>query len=853
MPFGRVRNLSVVLQDVKLVLTEREPDPRERADLESIANGCRKVLEDLEKTLDKYCELEPEPKSFGRGMKRLWKRLKWEPEDIAEYRSRIISNVTLLNAFSGRFTRDRVVKLLRHHEDRLQHVALDWLTPIDYAPQHNALSSQRLAGSCQWFLDSPEFKAWVKTEKQTLFCPGILGAGKTILTSAVVDELINQFANDENIGIAYIYCGSQQKDEQKAEDFLASLLKQLVECRPAPSESVKSLYDKHKDKRTRPSLDDISAALHSTATAYSRVFIIVDALDECPAAGGCRSRFMSEIFALQPKCGANIYATSKFIGEITIKFSQSITKEIRASYEDVQLYIEAHMGQLPSFVQGNQQLQGMIKAKISTAVGGMFLLARIYLDSLEDKLTVSAIKRALKELPEQHRGSSEGQSPADQKASELLHLAYEQAMRRIDGQKPGFRDLARKVLAWITCTKRPLSASELQHALAIKEDTFALDEDNLPQIEDMVSVCAGLVAVDDESGIIRLDHYSAHEYLKGVQKDWFPDAETEIMATCIAYLSFSAFQSGFCTDDDKFEDRLRKYPFYDYAARNWGHHARTALSLGASSDRILPILENDAKLSASVQAMMVFQRYPHFSRHVPMEMTGVHVAAYFGLLDAIKGLREKGLDLEAKDSYGRTPLSWASQRGNEEVVTWLLNNKADPNSKATAPFMDGCTPLWFAAQNGHEAVVKVLLAKPGVEWDSPIVDGQTPLSRAARNGHEAIVRLLLNHRVKINLPDKNGQTPLSLAAKNGHDAVVQALLDMDQVDVNAKDNSGRTPLSLAAENGREAVVKALLDADQIDVNAKDNSGRTPLSYAKKNGHGLIVQLLTKVAGPKPQN
>jgi hypothetical protein len=52
-----------------------------------------------------------------------------------------------------------------------------------------------------------------------------------------------------------------------------------------------------------------------------------------------------------------------------------------------------------------------------------------------------------------------------------------------------------------------------------------LDEDNLPQIEDMVSVCAGLVTVDEESGIIRLVHYTTQEYFQRTQKIWFPDAE----------------------------------------------------------------------------------------------------------------------------------------------------------------------------------------------------------------------------------------------------------------------------------------------------------------------------------------
>ncbi len=138
-------------------------------------------------------------------------------------------------------------------------------------------------------------------------------------------------------------------------------------------------------------------------------------------------------------------------------------------------------------------------------------------------------------------------------------------MERIGGQVKDQEELAKQVLSWITYAKRPLTTSELQHALAVEVGEFALDEENLPQIEDMVSVCAGLVTVDKESNIIRLVHYTMQEYFKRTQKDWFPDAETNITRICITYLSFSIFESGFCRTDDQFEEWLQLNLLYDYA------------------------------------------------------------------------------------------------------------------------------------------------------------------------------------------------------------------------------------------------------------------------------------------------
>src|SRR5437588_9160442 len=82
--------------------------------------------------------------------------------------------------------------------------------------------------------------------------------------------------------------------------------------------------------------------------------------------------------------------------------------------------------------------------------------------------------------------------------------AYNEAIKRIKGHDTDSEELAKQVLSWITCSKRPLTTSELQYALAVEISEDKLDKDNLPQIEDMVSICAGLVTINEESSIIWL-------------------------------------------------------------------------------------------------------------------------------------------------------------------------------------------------------------------------------------------------------------------------------------------------------------------------------------------------------------
>jgi Cdc6-like AAA superfamily ATPase len=253
----------------------------------------------------------------------------------------------------------------------------DWLTQIDYGPQHSDYFKSRQPGTGQWLLDSPKFHAWLETDEQTLFCPGIPGAGKTILTSIVVEELTTRFSNDPTIGIAYIYCNFRRQDEQKIDNLLASVLKQLAERHPSLPGTIKELYNRHKITRTRPSLDEISRSLQAVVTLYSRVFIAIDALDECQVSHACRTKLLLEMFSLQAKCGVNLFVTSRVLPEITEKFNESMRLEIRASNQDVQRYLDGHMSQLPGCVLRSSDLQDEIKTAIIKAVDGMYVILNI--------------------------------------------------------------------------------------------------------------------------------------------------------------------------------------------------------------------------------------------------------------------------------------------------------------------------------------------------------------------------------------------------------------------------------------------------------------------------------------------
>ena len=377
------------------------------------------------------------------------------------------------------------------------------------------------------------------------------------------------------------------------------------------------------------------------------------------------------------------------------------------------------------------------------------------------KTSPKAIRAALKNI-------STGSGAFDQ--------VYEDAMERINGQIKNREKLAKQVLSWITCAKRQLTTIELQHAFGVEVDKAELDEENFPQIKDIVSVCTGLVTIDKESRIVRLVHYTIQEYFERTQKRWFPDAQTYITTICVSYLSLDQFESGICPNDEEFEQRLQLNKLYNYAAHNWGHHAREASA--KTNPWILGLLSNESKISGCSQAMMASKKHSldvGYSQRVPKRMTGVHLAAYFGLSDIIMALLNRGDDPDIQDSNGRTALSYTAENGHEAVVKLLLENSGiDPDSKDS----DGRTALSYAAENGHEAVVKLLLENGGIDPDSRDSDGRTALFYAAENGHKAVVKLLLeNSGIDLNSNDFYSRTALSYAAENGHETVVKLLLE----------------------------------------------------------------------------
>jgi len=220
----------------------------------------------------------------------------------------------------------------------------------------------------------------------------------------------------------------------------------------------------------------------------------------------------------------------------------------------------------------------------------------------------------------------------------------------------------------------------------------------------------------------------------------------------------------------------------------------------------------------------------------------LHLAVLEGnISDILKCLSVSGVDINAPNELGMTPLHVATREGLVETVKLLLTV---PGIDVNAVSNNGWTPLHFAARMGHADIADALLTIPNINVNAVNSDGWTPLHWAAWHGFTEIVTvLIIAPNIQINITDRNKTTPLHWAARNGHPDVISILLALPNIEVNPIDIEQHTPLHYAVIYNHEDATQVLLKFKKVDVNLADMDGLTALHWAARNGHINLIKLL----------
>ena len=188
---------------------------------------------------------------------------------------------------------------------------------------------------------------------------------------------------------------------------------------------------------------------------------------------------------------------------------------------------------------------------------------------------------------------------------------------------------------------------------------------------------------------------------------------------------------------------------------------------------------------------------------------GLHAAVADQKLDAVKRLIAGGVNLNAADPHGRTPLMIAGYRRDLAAARLLIKAGADLNALDVERY----DLITIAAVADHVEMVKLAIASGGSPRLTTSPYDGTALIAAAHLGHVEVVQALIDGGAPLDHINNLQWTALIEAIVLGdggkrHVACLRALVKAG-ANVNIPDGTGVTPLGLARQNGYAEMVRIL--------------------------------------------
>ncbi|KAG4433290.1 hypothetical protein IFR05_011235 [Cadophora sp. M221] len=712
------------------------------------------------------------------------------------------------------------------------------LSPLEFQSRQQAIL--RNAGSVmgssigRWFLECDEFKYWKEGRIKVLKGLGEPGAGKTVLSSVVVDELMR---NSPDTPVLCVFLEKAETRRQTVEAIQGSLLKQLIQFKESGlSPAIREAFDKAARTNTTPDDNQTRSLLKAEIEFYPRVYVIVDALDEASYETRCFIAEDLQEVHLQ-KLSILTMSRTDTVDELDCKLcdicgSRCVRKNLGRNAGRNELGRQCALSpdlldQIQEFVIGKSQ--------------GRFLLAREYVKSFKRKETLRDINLML-----------ETQGSAD------LFPLYDEEMDWIMKQQKG--DLARRIFSLVYHAKGNLTLLQLQQALATNNGDNEHDPNNITHEADILYATKGHIGIDrletmdkDVEVMVRFDHLTRREYFDTNWHSWFGTGQIDLANKCLIFLNFGVFAKPYASEDD-FKVKEKALPFISYAVQFWGDHVR---DVGANStevkEKAVAYMKNPSRVDAYIQAAWAANTRHKDKWDVRRSIHPLHICGWFDLEHLIPALGYKAAEIDVEETtHQQTPLIYACRRGNVETVRHFLKLGADVNKQSRK----GRTPIF-------EAILRLRKDSTSRSPNNQTKTSKKDFKTKEDIESEKIVELLLNFSrggnkggnnidLDIRNPKMLQRTALLASISYEQTPIALVILNQENLDVNLADVEGTTALGLAARYGMVAVVRRLLQFPSIDLDLADHGGhQTALMLAARASpdHEVVNLLLRKGANP----
>lgn len=177
----------------------------------------------------------------------------------------------------------------------------------------------RQPGTGMWLIESHEFQNWAHTENAKLWLYGIPGAGKTVLASTIIEEVLR--GSNTNHAVAFFYCDHKDPFKQKPSIVLGSLVQQIAKQDEQSFEKAQNFCDKRNPEH-RGDFDydpqELQDLIYNMTSGFESATIVVDGLDEC---------------------GKNAYEVTELLAGLNSDDGASNTRTLFLSRDEVQIRI----------------------------------------------------------------------------------------------------------------------------------------------------------------------------------------------------------------------------------------------------------------------------------------------------------------------------------------------------------------------------------------------------------------------------------------------------------------------------------------------------------------------------------
>ncbi|KAK3369256.1 hypothetical protein B0T24DRAFT_557176, partial [Lasiosphaeria ovina] len=570
---------------------------------------------------------------------------------------------------------------------------VEWLERLYSCPYRDRkdVNPPRVEGTCEWFTSHLLFRNWQQSNAASLlWVSADPGCGKSVLARYLADDVLR---STDTRTTCYFFFKDGFDDQKSSTTALCCILRQIFKQRPGcfSDQILRKLEEDKRGKKPPTSFRDLWELFMAAAIGHKagEIVCIIDALDECEGSGRNQlidaiSEFHSHTTARTPVL--KFLLTSRPYQGIAREFSQHLERELptihlsgegaeeaREISREIDLVVRNRVADDGRKLGLTQEQQNVLREELTRVPNHTYLWVHLIFD---------IINRSIIDRAEDIRS-----------IANTIPKTVDAAYDRILSKSPDI-GRARRILHIVVAAARPLTLQEMDLALAIgpKHRSFG-DLELVPETrfrENIKQQCGLFVVVVDSK--IYLLHQTAREFLvpsltpeppgspsSGPRLQWkfslHPRESNRILAEiCMWRLSLSDFNLKTLQASKDRDQYIAERTLLGYSSLYWAEHFREGdwnsgdWTIEKATKKALSHL--NPQRPASLAWFEIFQmpgtggRRPKF---IP-----ILVASYFGQDTVVHQLLEAGVDANAKDEDGWTPLHWASYEGHDTVVQQLL-------------------------------------------------------------------------------------------------------------------------------------------------------------------------------------